>query len=221
MKDYSAFDILGPIMVGPSSSHTAGAARIAKAAREITGVKIKQVEFHLHGSFAKTYKGHGTDKALVAGILGMNPDNPKLKNSFSIAHQRGVKFIFDEINIDGAHPNTVKIDIWTEDGKKNEIIGSSIGGGNIVISQINGLDLKFTGQYPTIITRHIDKPGVISKVTTILAKDQVNVANMNVYRYSKGSLAAMIIEVDHEIEQETIKHIENIPEILNATFINN
>src|SRR5690554_2852359 len=169
MNNYSSFDILGPIMVGPSSSHTAGAARLGKMAFSIVSEKIKAVTFYLHGSFGATYQGHGTDKALVAGILGMEPHDVRLRDSFHIAKKNGLEYRFEVIQLEDAHPNTVKMELRTISDKKHTIVGSSIGGGNIKITEINGLALEFTGQYPTLITQHFDKPGVIAKVTTILS----------------------------------------------------
>ncbi|MCR1900235.1 L-serine ammonia-lyase, iron-sulfur-dependent subunit beta [Irregularibacter muris] len=220
MKNYSSFDILGPIMVGPSSSHTAGAARLGKIGRSIAAEEIRHVTFYLHGSFAATYQGHGTDKALVAGMLGMDPHDPDLRNSFDIAHKKGIGFEFIPINMEDAHPNTVKMAITSITGKETIIIGSSIGGGNIMITEINGISIEFTGQYPTLITKHIDKPGVIARVTTILADYQVNVAFMKVYRQSKGKIASMIVETDEGMPGEIINNINQIPDIKNAVIIN-
>ena len=147
MKNYSAFDILGPIMIGPSSSHTAGAARLGKIASTIAAGDIVEVRFLLHGSFAKTYKGHGTDKALVAGILGFDPWDEEIKESFEIARARNIKFSFEEVVMEGAHPNTVKFIIKKVDNSISTITGSSIGGGNVIVTEINGMDIEFTGEY--------------------------------------------------------------------------
>jgi len=163
MRDYGVFDILGPIMIGPSSSHTAGAARLAKIAAIVSGGKIKKVEFLLHGSFAQTYKGHGTDKALVAGILNMDPWDEDLKRSFDIAAENGIEVKFTETDLGDVHPNTVKFVITKEDGNITEVTGSSIGGGNILVFNIDGQNVEFTGERPTILTQHKDLPGVISK----------------------------------------------------------
>lgn len=220
MQSYSSFDILGPIMIGPSSSHTAGAARLGKVARSIAGEEIEEVVFYLHGSFKETYQGHGTDKALVAGILGMDPHDANLRKSFDIAKEKGIKFAFQKTDLGDVHPNTVKIDMTTKTGKKTRVIGSSIGGGNIIITEIDGLALEFTGQYPTLITKHIDKPGVIAKVTTILAAFNVNIAFMKVFRQSRGKLASMILETDDTIPQELLKSILQTPEMEDAIIIN-
>ncbi|KAJ49477.1 L-serine dehydratase [Clostridium tetanomorphum] len=220
MKDFGVFDIVGPIMIGPSSSHTAGAARLAKVASIIAGGKIKKVQFLLHGSFAKTYKGHGTDKALVAGILRMDPWDENLKDSFLIAEKEGIEVVFIETDLGDVHPNTVKFIITKDDGQSSEVSGSSIGGGNIVIFDIEGQEVEFTGEYPTLLTQHRDMPGVISKITSILYEEKMNIANMRVYRNSRGKQATMALETDSLISHEIIDKIKVIPEIENVKFIN-
>lgn len=219
-RNFSVFDIVGPVMIGPSSSHTAGAARLAKLAASIAGEKIKEVEFQLHGSFAKTYKGHGTDKALVAGILGMDPWDDRLKNSFEMAKEKGLKISFSEIELENVHPNTVKFLITKEDGSTSSVIGSSIGGGNIIIFDIDGQEVEFKGDYPTLMTRHKDTPGVISKISTIIYKDNLNIGTMKLYRNSKGSMATMALETDNIIPEATIKKLNELPEIHSIKIIN-
>ena len=213
MKNYSVFDILGPIMIGPSSSHTAGAARLAKVASLIAGKDIESVQFVLHGSFAKTYKGHGSDKALVAGILGMDPWDDNLKDSLSIAEKLGLVFEFVEGNLGDVHPNTVKFIITKPNKKRVEIVGSSIGGGNIIIFEVDGESVEFTGKYPTIIINHRDIPGMISKVSTILYDENINIALMKVYRNSKGLKAAMVFETDSIVPEEVINKIKILGDI--------
>lgn len=202
MKNYSAFDILGPIMIGPSSSHTAGAARLGKVAMGIAGEDFNEVTFYLHGSFAKTYRGHGTDKALVAGILGMETYDDRLRNSFQIAKEKGIKFEFVETDLGDEHPNTVKIVFNKLNGEKASITGSSIGGGNIVVTNIDGDTVEFTGMYPTLVIKQIDVKGIISKITSVLAKNEINIATMKVSRKGKGKEALMLIEADHQIPKE-------------------
>lgn len=220
MHDYGVFDILGPIMIGPSSSHTAGAARLAKVARIIAGGKIKSVEFLLHGSFAQTYKGHGTDKALVAGILNMDPWDENLKRSFKIAEKEGIDIKFTETDLGDVHPNTVIFIITREDGKVTEIAGSSIGGGNILVFNIDGQKVEFTGERPTILTQHRDLPGVISKISSVLFEENINIANMRVYRGAKGQMATMALETDSLISGNVMNKIRNIEEIESVKFIN-
>ncbi len=213
MKNYSVFDIIGPIMIGPSSSHTAGAARLAKIAGIIAGKNIKEVEFLLHGSFAKTYRGHGTDKALVAGILGMDPWDEKLRDSFNVARENNLKFTFTEVDLGDVHPNTVKFIIKKVSGRIVEISGSSIGGGNILIFNVDGEKVNFTGNYPTLIITHKDVPGMVSKVSTLLYYENINIAFMNVYRDSRGLKAAMVFETDTIIPKDVINKIKQLGNI--------
>ncbi|MGL5086897.1 MAG: L-serine ammonia-lyase, iron-sulfur-dependent subunit beta [Clostridium sp.] len=220
MKTYGVFDILGPIMIGPSSSHTAGAARLGKVARSIAGGQVLEVTFLLHGSFGKTYKGHGTDRALVAGILGMEPCDKRLRDALEIATEQGLKYEFKEYDLGDEHPNTVKFLIKDKDGKKSEVLGSSIGGGNIVISEVNGNKVEFTGAYPTIIISHKDLPGVVSKVTKLLYEDDINIAFMKVFRNQKGKEATMVFEVDHEIDKDILDRIKRIDSIEKVIVIN-
>jgi L-serine dehydratase len=220
MRNFSAFDIIGPAMIGPSSSHTAGAARLAKVAMIIAGGNIKSVKFFLHGSFAKTYRGHGTDKALVAGILGMDPWDDRLKNSLEIAKELGISVEFIEADLGDRHPNTVKFDMTRNDGNIVEVIGSSVGGGNIIITEIDGDPLEFTGEYPTLIVRHEDVPGMVSKVTAQLYNEGINIAFMKVYRSDKGSKATMIFETDNTVTEETVETISKLAHISNIRLIN-
>lgn len=210
MKGIGIFDILGPIMIGPSSSHTAGAARLGKIAISIAGGDIAEVTFLLHGSFAKTYKGHGTDRALVAGILGMEPSDERLRNSMDIAREKGIKFLFKEADLGDVHPNTVKFVMRTEDDNYCEVMGSSIGGGNIKVCEVNDNEVDFTGMYETLIVSQKDAPGVIHDVTHILYSENINVAFMKVFRDGKGQEATMIFEMDNKVSEETIKKIENL-----------
>lgn len=220
MRDYSVFDIVGPIMIGPSSSHTAGAARLAKVAATIADGKIIKVEFLLHGSFAETYKGHGTDKALAAGILAMEPWDERLKDSFELAAAEGIEIIFTPTDLGEVHPNTVKFILTKEDGSVSNITGSSIGGGNILIFDIDGQAVEFTGENPTLLTYHKDLPGVISKISSILFEENINIANMRVYRNEKGKMATMSLETDSIITEEAMNKIRKIKEIGNVKFIN-
>ena len=207
-------------MIGPSSSHTAGAARLAKVAAAIAGKQIKRVEFLLHGSFSETYKGHGTDKALAAGILNMEPWDEDLKNSFEIAAKKGIEIIFTPADLGDVHPNTVKFIITKDDGSISMVTGSSIGGGNILIFEIDGQAVGFTGERRTLLTRHRDLPGVISKISSILYEENINIANMRVYRNEKGKMATMALETDSIITEEAMSRIKDIGEIDNVKFIN-
>lgn len=219
MKSVGVFDILGPIMVGPSSSHTAGAARLGKVARAVAGADIEEVTFYLHGSFAKTYKGHGTDRALVAGILGMEPSDLRLRDSLEIARELGLRIDFKEADLGDVHPNTVEFIIRGKEGNYG-LIGSSIGGGSIEVTSVNGNAVNFTGAYPTVIVSNRDVPGVLSKVASILYDNDINIAFMKVFRNQKGKNATMVFEVDHEITAEIIGNIKAIEGINKVIMIN-
>ncbi len=218
MKNYSVFDILGPVMIGPSSSHTAGAARIGKIARELADDSFYKVSFHLHGSFAKTYRGHGTDKALVAGILGLDPSDERIKDSFELAKKNNIQIEFIEADLGYVHPNTVKIVFHYKYKEDFYVIGSSIGGGNVNIININGNEVSFTGDYPTILAKYKDRKGVISEISTILSNHNINIATMNVTRENK--IATMITELDSPIDEKIIEEISSLSEMIYITAIN-
>lgn len=220
MENYSIFDIIGPIMIGPSSSHTAGAARIGYIAMKIFVKPIKSVTFELHGSFGKTYLGHGTDKALLGGILGFGPDNVLIKDAFEIANSKGIDYHYIPTDLGNYHPNTVRINMTSKDGDTMKVIGYSIGGGKIKIIKINETDVEFNGEYTTLITEHIDVPGIISTVSRILSEHKVNIAFMRVYRSSKGEIARLIIETDDAINAGDIEAIKSIDAMIKVNIIN-
>ena len=218
MKNYGVFDILGPIMIGPSSSHTAGAARLGKTGREIVDKSFTGVSFYLHGSFAKTYRGHGTDRALVAGVLGMDPADERIRDSLNIAKEKGIDIDFIETDLGYVHPNTVKIVFHYKDKEDYYLIGSSIGGGNILITNLNGISIEFTGNYPTILIRYTDRQGLISKISSILSSENINIATMKVSR--EGKIATMVMEIDSPIEDTVIEKIKALDEVFYITGIN-
>ena len=218
MKNYGVFDILGPIMIGPSSSHTAGAARLGKIGREIVDKSFTGVSFYLHGSFAKTYRGHGTDRALVAGVLGMEPSDERIKDSLNIAKEKGIDVKFIETDLGYEHPNTVKIVFHYKDRKDYYLIGSSIGGGNILITNLNGIHIEFTGNYSTILIRYIDQKGSISRISSIISGENINIGTMKVSR--EGKIATMIMEIDSPIENNIIHKIKTLEEVVYITGIN-
>ncbi|MBX9139152.1 MULTISPECIES: L-serine ammonia-lyase, iron-sulfur-dependent subunit beta [unclassified Clostridium] len=220
MANIGIFDVLGPIMIGPSSSHTAGAARLGKIAGTIVNKPIKEVSFLLHGSFRETYKGHGTDRALVAGILGFLPDDPNLKDSISIANEKGIIIRFLPADLGQVHPNTVKFLIKDIDDIEWEVLGSSIGGGLVEIHEINGKKVKITGEYPTIITCHDDVPGTVSKISTLFYENKINIAFMSLSRNQKGKDATMTLEVDTNISDEIINEIKSINGVNRVIVIN-
>jgi L-serine dehydratase len=213
------FDILGPVMIGPSSSHTAGAVKLGNIARKISSEELLQIDFYLHGSFAKTYRGHGTDKALLGGVLGMAPDDGRIRDSFAIADKMGIRYYFHSSDLGDVHPNTVKIVLQEHQGKTCEIIGSSIGGGKVMVRSVNGMHVEFNGQYPTIITKHLDRPGVVAHVSSILSRHEVNIAFLKVFRQLRGSEACMVIENDQTVEEYILDELRKLPDILSVTLV--
>ena len=213
------FDILGPIMIGPSSSHTAGAVRIGKYARSVLGRTPVKAVIRFSGSFAKTYKGHGTDKAVIAGILGMDTDDSRIRNSMQIATEEGLDFTFIEEDIDGAHPNTAEITLTDADGRSALIQGASIGGGNIVINKINDTEVSISGKSDTLVIPHDDVPGMIAVVTNILAEKGVNVHGFSLGRDRKGGIAVMTIEIDGNIDESINEAIMECPNIHASTIL--
>lgn len=203
------FDILGPIMIGPSSSHTAGAARLGKVARDLVEGEILSVTFGLHGSFAETYRGHGTDRALLAGVLGMGPDDERLGQSEQIARNHKLIYSYVRVDLENVHPNTVKFIFVNDQHEVIRITGSSLGGGQIVITQIDDFKVRITGNEPTLLIQHTDKPGVISTVSKVIADSGVNIADMRVRRTEKGKLASMIIGTDESIPVKAIQTLKD------------
>jgi len=207
-KDYSVFDIVGPNMIGPSSSHTAGAARLGKTASKIAGKPVKEVKFLLHGSFAETYKGHGTDKAIVGGILGFQPDDARIKESFKLAEEAGVKFEFIKTDLgDNVHPNTVKIEMTLEDGSKSTVMGASIGGGNIKLTEMDGLALDFNGARSAVVLEIKDIPGAVSFVTGLLAHNNKDIATMSTNKPARSEYTFVTIETTDKLEADLIDQL--------------
>ncbi|MFV0344511.1 MAG: L-serine ammonia-lyase, iron-sulfur-dependent subunit beta [Anaerocolumna sp.] len=219
-KDMSVFDIIGPNMIGPSSSHTAGALRIARLARNMVKLPLKKVKFILYGSFAMTYKGHGTDRALVGGILGYDTEDERIRESFLFAQEEGLSYSF-ELNtlVKDIHPNTVDIVLTSMDDEDTTVTGISVGGGRAVIKKINGVDIDLSGDYNTIVIRHRDLTGVVASITNILSQYNINIAFMKLYRENKGSVAYSIIEADDEVTVEAIAQIEELTNVSQAFLI--
>ena len=216
------FDIIGPVMIGPSSSHTAGAVRLGRVANKLTDDKpLKRVEITLSGSFAQTYKGHGTDRALLAGIMGYHSYSPEIRDALEIAKERGIDYTFRKEEIKGAHPNTARIHFTLEDGEEGTVQGASIGGGNILVSRINGMNVEFTGESNTILVMHQDKPGVIAAVTQLMhfEYEDLNIANFHLSRVSRGGDAIMTMEIDGQPPEELIGAIRKIQYVSNAILI--
>jgi L-serine dehydratase len=218
LKYKSVFDLIGPIMIGPSSSHTAGAARIGRVARNLFGREPKWATISLYGSFKDTYKGHGTDVALIGGILDFETDDKRIIQALDIANEKGMKVSFIEEDAVAEHPNTARVYIGDEKGEL-ELVGISIGGGKIEITELNGFQLRLSGHHPAILVIHNDRFGAIASVANILAKHEINIGHMEVSRKEVGKLALMTIEVDHNIEDHVISEIEQLPNILKVTKI--
>lgn len=212
------FDIVGPVMVGPSSSHTAGAVRIGFVSRKLLGEPIKQVQLLLYGSFLATGKGHGTDRALIAGLLGMQPDDERVPFSFEEAKSVGMEFEFGEASLKEAHPNSVVLKMVGESGKELEVIAASLGGGRMKICKLDGMEANFCAEYPTLIVQNLDQPGCVATVTTMLSKLGINIATLQLYRDSRGGDAVMVVECDREVPCESIGWLENQSGIERVTY---
>lgn len=218
MSFISVFDVLGPNMIGPSSSHTAGAAIIAFLAQKMISPPLIKVDFTLYGSFAKTYKGHGTDRALLGGIMGFSADDTRIRDSFRIAEERGLEFSFtpneEETEV---YPNTVDISMENEAGRKMVIRGESLGGGKVRIVRINQVKVEFTGEYSAVIVIHQDKPGVAAHITKCLSDMNINIAFMRLFRKEKGAVAYTIVESDERLPGEIgekIRENANVHEVM-------
>ena len=216
----NVFDIIGPVMIGPSSSHTAGAARLGRIARALLGQRPVRADILLHGSFAKTYRGHGTDRALVAGALGLREDDERLADSFALARRAGLSWEFTQADLGGMHENSVRMTFTLTDGSRQEITGSAIGGGLIVIRSINGFETEYSAQSSALIIRQYDRPGVVSEVSGVLAGHGINIAVMRVSRSARGETAFCIIETDDWIPREVEATLRELPNIISVRAIN-
>ena len=218
MKYKSVFDIIGPVMIGPSSSHTAGAARIGRVARNLFRREPKWATISFYGSFAKTYKGHGTDVAIVGGILDYDTFDERIIESIKVAKKKGIKIKFQEEEAITDHPNTARIRMGDEQGEI-ELVGISIGGGKVEIIELNGFELKLSGHHPAILVVHDDRFGAIASVSNVIAKHQLNIGHMDVSRKEKGQMALMTIEVDQPIDEAVINELTSLPNITQVTRI--
>ena len=213
-------DIIGPVMIGPSSSHTAGAVRLGLLAASILGGQPVKAEINLHGSFAETYQGHGTDMALLAGLMGWTPDDERIPEAEKYAKEGGLTYSFKKIDLGNmAHPNTVLFKLTSASGSYCEIMGSSVGGGQVKVTEIDGFPVELTGRLPAILTVHIDTRGVIALVTSTLANAGVNIATMRLFRSNKGGMASMVIECDEAVPQEILNLIGALQQIESVRFI--
>ena len=214
------FDLIGPIMVGPSSSHTAGAVRIGLVSRKLLGEEVRRAELYLHGSFADTGVGHGTDKALIAGLLGMEPDDVRIPLSFACAEKAELEFSFGVTELRAAHPNSVLLKLWGKSGAELEIVAASVGGGRIQIRRLGGMETCFSAEQPTLIIKNEDQPGRLADVSRVLAQWGINIGTFRVNRDGRGGCAVMVIECDAPISQDVVNTISSLPGILGAVCIN-
>lgn len=210
-RNISVFDIIGPIMVGPSSSHTAGAVRLGQVARAVLGGQPTEATIELHGSFAQTGQGHGTDRGIVAGLLGLATDDPGLRRSFELAEQAGLRFQFETVDLgEDAHPNTARLTV--SNGQRTvQVTGCSIGGGLVEITNVDGYDVRFGCEYDTLLVLAEDRPGTINQVTGWLARQGINIAFLRVERDKRGGDAIMIIETDHTVDPQILEAFEDYP----------
>ena len=220
MAFISLFEVIGPNMVGPSSSHTAGAVSMALLARKLFPAEIKKVEFTLSGSFAKTYRGHGTDRALLGGIMGFETDDLRIRDSLSIAKERNLDYHFSIGQDTGEeHPNTADIDMTGVNGERLFVRGVSIGGGKVKIVRLNQIDVDFTGEYSTLIISQTDRPGVVAHITKVLSEREVNIAFMRLFREEKGAKAFTVVESDERIPDEVVEQIRENPLVSDVMLV--
>ena len=213
------FDVVGPIMVGPSSSHTAGAVRIGNVSRKLLGEEVRKAEIGLHGSFLATGSGHGTDRALVAGLLGLAVDDDRIPHSFELAAEHGMDFHFGAVDLgEDANPNSARLLLTSKSGRELEIVGASVGGGRIMITELDGLAANFSGDYPTLIVHNEDQPGHVAEVTSMLQHKSVNIATMQLYRSGRGGHAVMVLECDQEIPIEAVHWLEHLEGVEKVTY---
>lgn len=213
MRYRSAFDIIGPSMVGPSSSHTAGANRIGQLVRKLYGKTPIDVKITFYGSFAETYQGHGTDRAIIAGLMGMKTDDLRIRGSLEIADHNHIQYVFQKGSIEGIHPNSTRLQIQDGDRISMDVVGISLGGGTIEIIEWNGYNIRLSGDFPTLILEHIDQVGVIGDIGSIIAKNGINVSHMEVDRWERGGQAIIVIEMDEVVPEELLLQISKMPSI--------
>ncbi len=216
-RQRSLFEIIGPVMVGPSSSHTAGACRLGGLARAILGGTPCAARLTLHGSFAKTGRGHGTDRALVAGLLGYAPDDVRLKDALELAEEEGLAALaIDEADLGDVHPNTARLELTDAQGREWVVQGSSLGGGDVEVTLVDDFPVQLTGELPALVVVHHDQPGVVAAVTARLAADVINIAGMQVSRERRGARALMVIETDEPVPDEvatSLAALEGVAEV--------
>ena len=214
------FDVMGPIMVGPSSSHTAGAVRMGFVGRKLVGFQPARADIGLNGSFAATGAGHGTDRAIVAGLLAMKPDDPDIPHSFQLAKEARMQVNIHTVDLRDAHPNTAVLTLIGERGRTVVVNASSLGGGRIRVNSIDGMAAAFSGDLPTLVVRNQDKPGIVSEVSSCLARRGINIANMQLYRDRREGLSVMVLECDQTLSPETINDIQLLGGVVRCIYLN-
>ena len=214
----SIFEIIGPVMVGPSSSHTAGADKIGLITAKLLGEKPVKAVITLSGSFAATGKGHGTDRAIIAGLLDMKPDDKRIPESLNIAARSGLTFYFNMRDIKDAHPNTALIDVTGVSGRHIEVQAASVGGGRIRVTKLDGVAVNFSADMPTLIVNNEDKPGCVAEITDALSKAHINIATMQLYRDRRGGLAVMVVELDNPIEDNFANDLTNLSGVTRVVY---
>lgn len=219
-RHLSVFDVIGPIMIGPSSSHTAGAARLGKLARELLGGQPEWAEFTLYGSLAATYQGHGTDLALLGGVLGLATDDERIRHAKQLAAERQLayQFVPEHGSAGLVHPNMVRIAL-RKGTRQLEIVGASIGGGKVEVIELNGFPVSLRGEEHTIIINSVDRPGVITRISALLSQHEVNIGNMAVSRAAKGQAVVMSIEIDGILEEQVLTQLETIVGVERVTML--
>ena len=218
----NVFDIIGPVMIGPSSSHTAGAVRIGRVANKLMdGQTPEKLEIILSGSFAQTYRGHGTDRALLAGIMGYHSYSEEIRDALDIAKERGIRYEFVMKDIPDAHPNTARIVYTLADGSTGSVQAASVGGGNIRVDLVNDMHVDFSGDSNTLLVMHLDRPGVIAAVTTLMRWEyaDLNICNFHLSRERRGGNAIMTIEIDNMPPAALIQDIRQLEHVTNALLI--
>jgi L-serine dehydratase len=218
MRFKDVFSIIGPAMIGPSSSHTAGAVRLGRIGRSMLGYTPSSAEIHFYGSFAETYRGHGTDIAIIGGLMNFSTDDALLPQSPVIARQIGMDVTFHTGSGAALHPNTVKM-ILKGGNREISVTGCSIGGGNVQITRINQFDIRFTGMCPALVVFHLDRPGLIADITRILSDAGINISHMDVDRLSRNGAALTVLELDSPAGDDIAAKIALISGVTELTFI--
>lgn len=212
------FDILGPVMVGPSSSHTAGAVKIGYVAHKLLREPVQRAEILLYGSFLATGRGHGTPRAIVAGIMGMKPDDSRIPDSLELAEEAGITVVFGEAELKDVHPNSAELRLTGIHGGTLTVVGESIGGSRINIARIDGHAANFSGEHPTLIVNNLDQPGYVAEVTERLARGGVNIAAMRLNRAKRGGRAVMVLECDQEVPDNVVEWLRQKTGIDKVTY---